>query len=228
VQVRSQPSLKDQRRLAERTVRPAGAVGSPGQSAQREEFCLRMLIDQPDRLYAANRRLRELQGTEAELAKTLAPLSTEDFSRTEHQEIFRHLVRSLYQDEVEPLEYLYQQLSPELIEVVDRLRVEPLAEFQQALSKALVTELQSIVRDQARINTLPELNTTLFIQDTLALRHSRLERESQNLYFWQQEAQTSEDGPTDQHYQAQVEANRRSRQLIAKSLQQMRGFARNG
>jgi DNA primase len=228
VQVRSQPSLKDQRRLVERTARPVVTVGLPGQSAQREEFCLRMLIDQPDRLYAANRRLRELQGADAGLADTLAPLSVEDFSRADYQEIFRQLVRSLYQDDLEPLEFLYQQLSPELIEAVDRLRVEPLAEFQQALSKALVTELQSIVRDQARINTLPEPNTSLFIQDTLALRHSRLERESQDLYFWQQEAQTSEDGPTDQHYQAQVEANRRSRQLIAKALQQMRSFARNG
>jgi len=225
VQVRSKPSIKDQRKLVERTTRPAAAVGLPGQSAQREEACLRMLIEQPDRLYAANRRLRELQGTDTALAETLAPLSAEDFSRADYQEIFRHLVRSLYQDDLEPLDYLYQQLSPELAEVVDRLRVEPLAEFQQALSKALVTELQSIVRDQARINTLPEPNTSLFIQDTLALRHSRLERESQDLYFWQQEAQ---DGPTDQHYQARVEANRRSRQLIAKTLQQMRSFARSG
>ncbi len=225
VQVRSKPSIKDQRKLVERTTRPAAPVGLPGQSAQREEACLRMLIEQPDRLYAANRRLRELQGTDTALAETLAPLSAEDFSRADYQEIFRHLVRSLYQDDLEPLDYLYQQLSPELAEVVDRLRVEPLAEFQQALSKALVTELQSIVRDQARINTLPEPNTSLFIQDTLALRHSRLERESQDLYFWQQEAQ---DGPTDQHYQARVEANRRSRQLIAKTLQQMRSFARSG
>lgn len=229
VQARSQPTIQEQRRLAARSpVRPTPVSGPPGQSVLREGLCLRMLIEQPERLYAANRKLRELQANDPGLAETLAPLNADDFSRADYQAIFRLIVRALHQDELEPRDHLAQQLPPELAAVVEQLRVTPLEQFQQALSKALATELQSIVRDQARINTLPELDTGLFIQDTLALRHSRLERESQELFFLQQDAQSSEDGLTDQHYQAQVEANRRSRQLIAKSLQQMRNFARNG
>jgi len=47
-----------------------------------------MLIEQPDRLYAANRKLRELQGEDSGLAETLAPLSAEDFSRADYQAVF--------------------------------------------------------------------------------------------------------------------------------------------
>jgi hypothetical protein len=74
---------------------------SPGQSTLREGFFLRLLIDQPERLYPANRKLRELRGGDTSLAQVLAALNAEDFSRADYQAIFQIVERSLRQDELD-------------------------------------------------------------------------------------------------------------------------------
>ncbi len=75
-ETRPQLRLKEQRRLAGRPVLPTipAFSGPPGQSPPREGFCLALLIQQPDRLYAANRKLRQLQGQDETLAEVLGPL----------------------------------------------------------------------------------------------------------------------------------------------------------
>ena len=73
--------------------------------------------------------------------------------------------------------------------VVDELRVTSLEEFEQALPRALATELRSIMRDQARLNALPEPDTRAWLQEVLALRQRLLERQRNELYFIQQDAQ---------------------------------------
>ncbi|MBN1679208.1 MAG: DNA primase [Anaerolineae bacterium] len=221
---RPQPSLREQRRLAGRPQRSAKTDGAPGQSIPREGFCLRLLLEQPERLFAANRKLRELNTDDAELGMVLAPLGADDFSRTDYQIIFRELEQSLYQDDLEPLDYLRECLTPELFEVVEALRIEPLDSFQQHSGRMWVTELESIQRDQARINSQPRADTTLLIEDVLTLRHNRLERERHELYFVQQDAPG--DDLTDQAYHATVKANVRARRLIYQALQKMRGFSR--
>jgi len=228
-ETRPQLSLKAQRRLAGRPALPAIPTisGPPGQSPPREGFCLAMLIHQPDRLYAANRKLRQLQGQDETLAEVLGPLAADDFNRPDHREIFQGLVQALYQDDFEPLEYLYRNLPPELMQTVEQLQVTPLETFRQALSGPLAAELQSILRDQARINALPEPNTELFVQEALMLRHTRLERESHEYYFLQQESQALDSSLTDDYYHSTMEANRRARQLIALALQQMKSLARD-
>jgi DNA primase len=223
-ETRSLPTIRDQRRLAGHRSRTAPPVNSPpGQSEAQEGFCLWMLLTDPERLFVANRKLRELQGDDSTLATVLAPLSPTDFYRPDYQIIFQELERSLYQDEFQPLEYLYANLPPELADAVAQLAsASPLETFEQGLTSMLATELQSILREQARINAQPEPDTGLFVQQVLALRHSRLERESREYYFLQQ------DDSTDQDYLATIRANTRARQVIAKALQRMRSLARDG
>lgn len=223
---RALPTIREQRRLAGRSKRAVTISGPPGHSALREGLCLRLLIEQPERLYAANRKLRELQGDDDSLAHALAPFSDADFTRADYQVIFRELQRSLHQDELEPLEYLQRTLPAELVEEVERLRVAPLDEFQHVLPRALATELQSIIRDQTRVNSLPESDTPHLIEEVLRLRISFLERERNELYFLQQDAQAQPDDLTDRHYQATVSANTRAERLIAQALVQMKSFAR--
>ncbi|MBN1202718.1 MAG: DNA primase [Anaerolineae bacterium] len=229
VQTRALPTLREQRRLAGRTTdtaRTAPAGGQPGQSVLREGFFLRLLLEQPERLFAAHRMLRKLQGSDAALADALAPLNVDDFSRPDYQAVFGMLEQALYQDELDSLDYLYRHLPGELLTIIEELRVTPLEILHQRLTGALAVELESVLRDQARVNALPEPDTDLFVQEALMLRHSRLERESRELYFLQQDAQTLDSNLTDQSYQTTVRANVRARQLIAKALQQMKSIAR--
>jgi DNA primase len=225
-EVRTMPSIREQRRLAERTVRSLHFSGPPGQSIEREAFCLHLLIQEPERLFVINRKLRELHGQDTRLAEVLDTLSAEDFSRPDYQVIFREIEKSLYQDELDPVDYLFQVLPPELNMIVGELKAPRLEGFRQTLQGALGTELQSIQRDQARTSTLPEPDTTLFVREALELRYCRLKRESRELYFMQQDAEAN--GLTDQTYGAAMEANRRARLLIEHSTAKVKSFFRRG
>jgi DNA primase len=220
------PTLSEQRRLAERPAQPVQIGGAPGQSELREGFCLWLLLEQPERLYAANRKLRELQGDDPELDDVLGPLSAHDFSRADYGAIFRLLEYALDQDEIDALDYMFHRLPQELVALVEQLRVTPLERFQQVLPRALATEFLSIRQHQDRVNLRPEPDTTLFIQEALALRQGLLEREWNELYFLQQDAQSQNGDLTGAPYQDTFRANIRARQLIAKTLQQMRSLSR--
>jgi len=210
--------------LAGRPAPATAPAGPPGQSALREGFCLRLLLEQPERLYAANRLLRELQSDSALLADVLAPLKAEDFTRPDYQAIFQVLARALDQHEAEPIEYFYAHLSPELRAVVDELRVTPEEELDQALPGALRTELSSIRREQARLNALPEPNTRVWLQEVLALRQRLLERQRNELYFIQQDAQVLSGDLTGAGYHEALQANNRAMQIIAKTLREVNGL----
>ncbi|WP_119071854.1 DNA primase [Aggregatilinea lenta] len=224
---RTVPSIRQQRRLADVPAdRTPATSGPPGQSTFWEGFCLYQLLRQPEQLFAANRKLRELQGDDGALSEALRKLGPEDFTRPEHQVIFSYLEQSLYQDDDEPLEYLYRHLPPALIAFVDELDASPLERLEQGLQGSLRIELQSVLREQARLSMTPELSTDLLIREALTLRHSRIERELAELYFLQEDALAQGGDLTEWDYQATVEANRRARERIAKALQ-TRHFARN-
>jgi DNA primase len=220
VQTRALPTVRQQRRLVERSIADFRVSGPPGQSEEREAFCLHLLLQEPERLFDVNRALRELQGDDERLAGVLAPFSTADFSRADYQIIFAHIDQSLRQDTFDTIAYLREHLLPELMEVVEDLQISTLEMFERGLSGALATELKSIIRAQARIRAVPEPDTSSFIQEALCLRHSRLERESRELFFLQQDADM-----TDQHHHAQINANVRARQLITKSLQRLKALS---
>ena len=229
VRTRPLPPLREQRRLAGRPVRqpPRVAAQGPGQSALREGFCLRLLLEQPKRLFTANRRLRELQGGDERLAEVLAPLRCEDFTRSDYQAIFRVWRQALYQYDVEPAEYMEQHLAPELRAAVEQLHITPLEEFERALPRTMATELRSIVREQERTNTLPAVNSRVFFREVLALRLAYLEREWNELYFLQQDAQMLSGDLTGAGYQEALRANMRARQIIARAMNDIRGISRS-
>lgn len=235
IKTRATPTMRQQRGLAARPQDRAVTSGRPpGQSTFWEGFCLYLLLQQPERLFALNRKLRELQLGDETLADALQPFSPDDFTRLEYQVVFRILEQSLYQDEQEPLEYLQQYLPPELNEVVRELSESPLDKLQRELPGHLKTELRSFLREQARLSMAPELDTARFIEEALMLRHSRIERELHELFFLQEDARADSEHLTDLSVQATVEANQeararaRARERIALAVQQMRHFARDG
>ena len=154
----------------------------------------------------------------------LAPLKAEDFTRPDYQAVFQVLARALDQHEDEPIDYFYAHLSPEMRAVVDELRVTSLEEFEQALPRALATELRSIMRDQARLNALPEPDTRAWLQAVLALRQRLLERQRNELYFIQQDAQALSGDLTGAGYHEALQANNRAMQIIARTLREANGL----
>ncbi|HVO68393.1 MAG TPA: hypothetical protein VMT24_00020, partial [Aggregatilineaceae bacterium] len=62
--------------------------------------------------------------------------------------------------------------------------------------------------------------------EALSLRHSRLERELNELYFLQQDTQTHNGELMEAPYEDELRVYARARQLIAKTLQQMRSLSR--
>lgn len=235
---RAVPTLRQQRRLAsalppqDAQVAPdsprapgISAGGPPGHSVRREADCLRLLIEQPEWVYAVNRVLRELQGDDDRLQGVLAPFGPEDFSRPDYQAIFRELSHCLDAADAEPLTYLYQVLPDELVVLVDELLTHSLDELEQALPPALATELKSVLREQDRVQSRREPDTGMLVQDALMLRHTRLERELRELYFLQQEAT---DEAEVAHFQATIDQHRYARQLIMLTIKRMWGLSRGG
>lgn len=80
-----------------------------------ESYCLSALVHYPDLVAKADRLLRKLQ---------LMPLSPDDFGHTELQLIFASLKAALEQDQVDPLEYLFENvdetLSPPLQALLEK------------------------------------------------------------------------------------------------------------
>lgn len=221
---RSRP--QEQRKLAGRPAHVTAVSGPPGHSAVRERFCLQLLIEDPEWLFEANRRLRELQNGDPALSEVLGPLQVSDFSRIEYQTIFRTLTQALHEGDEDPLDYLYAHLPPELVAVVDELRVPTVDSIRQTLAYKLDGEVDSIVRDQQRTNSLPRLTAHQLVQEALALRSTLLERQFQELYFLQQDVQAEGGNADNGDYVIQIRAATRARQLIAKALQEMKGLLR--
>ncbi len=225
-QTRGRLRPPEQRKLAERPVHVTAVSGPPGHSVVHERFCLQLLIEDPEWLFEANRRFRELQNGDPALSVVLGPLQASDFSRIEYQTIFRTLTQALHEGDEDPLDYLYAHLPPELVTVVDELRVSILDSIRQTLAYKLEAEVDSIVRDQKRTNSLPRLTAHQLVQEALALRHNLLERQFQELYFLQQEDQTQGGNADNGEYITQIRAAARARQLIAKALQEMKNMLR--
>jgi len=223
---RSRPSLQEQRRLVERPAQPPISSAPPGQSERREGFCLGLLLEQPAWLFMANRRLRELQGGNSDLAAALGPLCAEDFGRPDYQAIFRALEGWLYQDG-EPFQtYLYRVLPAELIDLLDELRTPLLESLGRQLSGSLAVELQSIVRERTRINAMPVPTEGLFVQEALTLRLSRLEREHRELFFLQAEADR-EGNPMADQFAAASATHAQALSILTRALQQLRSLFRD-
>jgi DNA primase len=219
LQTRSVPTLREQRKLAERPTHTHSVRAQGTPPAAQESLCLSLLLEQPERLFAANRKLRELQALDADLNPWLEPLNPRDFSRVDFQTIFGILEQALYQDERDPLDYVFDHLPHELAERVDHLLELP----HEAIRRALPPQDNPSVY----LKTLPGVTQyTTFEIEALVLRRNRIEREQQELYFLQQDSQFEEKELTDYHYQETLRAYSRARRLIALTLRDIRGLSR--
>ena len=224
---RVRPTLREQRRLADKPIPPQVSSAPPGQSERREGFCLSLLLQQPAWLFLANRRLRELKNGRGDLGNALGPLCAEDFGRADYQALFRAIEGWLYEDAEPLLTYLYRTLPSELLALVEELRQSELERLEKQLPGMLAVDLKSHIKERARINALPEITEELFIQEALALRLSRLEREHRELFFLQAEAER-DGNPMASQFVAASATHAQALSILTRALQQMRSLLRDG
>jgi len=103
----------------------------------------------------------------------------------------------------------------------------PLLEsLSRQLPGVLAVELQSIVRERARINALPAPDEGLFVQEALTLRLSRLEREHRELFFLQAEAER-DGNPMAAQFAAASAVHAQALSILTRALQQLRSLFRD-
>jgi DNA primase len=78
----------------------------------REAYCMGILLRRPDLLYKVDRLLQE---------HGLERLRSQDFHKTEHITIFQLIKDSLNQDDVEPLDFVLNRLSLNIMESADEI-----------------------------------------------------------------------------------------------------------
>ncbi|RPI86806.1 MAG: DNA primase [Chloroflexi bacterium] len=105
--VRRRPQISRQEQQA-----PVGVLKTHDARFLKEAYCLGMLLRRPDLIHRIDRKLQE---------DGLARLIFDDFQRTDHKTIFRLLQESLDQDDEEPLNFVLNRLSLELMEIADGL-----------------------------------------------------------------------------------------------------------
>lgn len=134
-----------------------------------EAHCLSVLLRKPDLVYRLDRALQQEQ---------LARLAVEDFESVEYQLIFRLIEESLHQDQTEPLNYVLNNLSLPLMELVDRL----------------LARTEKLDPNEDRV--LEDLVRTL-----IELRKRRLHQQLEHVRFLIEEAQESGDRRASEYQQ---------------------------
>jgi DNA primase len=187
--------------------------------AALEAYCLRRLLMNPDFLYTANRKFRELAGNIPDLSRgPLNELSVEDFQRTDYRALMQFFRIAVKQDEVDIHTFLRENLDPALVDELNKLSIEESDEVYKRLGKrfygdAVASWSQHERRVMAYIN--PELE---FLDKVLRLRLHRLQRESQEVQFLQADAQNHADDENRAAYMQHVRLSIHAKRLIEAEL----------
>jgi DNA primase len=177
-----------------------------GRTRKIEQFCLSVLLKQPNRLFEANRLLREMDGT---------PLGSQDFVETHFQAIFTLLQIACRQDEQDPLDCVWDQADVMLRPTLEDILMEPLEAYTRRERKMNVTEMNAFQQEKARHapSTLDE-----FPRRLLELRRDRLGREITQLHFVILEAHEDRDPELEWQYAQQADIVQKKLRLFNNAI----------
>jgi len=133
---------------------PAVGVAAVNPSKKIEEYCLSILFRKPDLLYRLDRVLQEVG---------LRALDFEDFEYTEDQMLLRLIRESLEQDEAEAYDYVVENVSGALRDLVSMLMGE--TETLSNVDGKLVEEMYRSIEKLRRIRVNTNLNQCRFLQE---------------------------------------------------------------
>jgi DNA primase len=153
----------------------------PASKPKLERYCLRILFDRPELFYHVNRKFRDLAGDDAYLADgPLNDLCAEDFTDTSYQALMRTFQEALLQDEMDAMQYLDQQLTPDLIAELHEIFRDDFETMRSALRYGLSADLPIVQKQTERLNGVADLGVEL-IAKALELRQRHLGRLRQEI-----------------------------------------------
>ncbi|MCY3833981.1 MAG: DNA primase [Chloroflexi bacterium] len=173
----------------------APTTGAGGrQSPALEPYCLSLLLKNPNLLYLANRKLRELAGDDEELLRgPLSELGVDDFTRSQYRALMERLLDSMAQDDQEPLDYLASVLDNALQSEIKALLIDSPETVSRTMRRNFQVDLNDILRRRPlRVAPGPGEHEEL-ISRALQLRLIRLENERVEMQYLQEEAQADGD-----------------------------------
>ena len=170
-----------------------------------EEFCLSVLLKNPDFLYQVNRKLRELAAEDEDLLRgPLGDLSANDFTQSQYRALMVFLQDSMTQDDMAPMEYLGLALDEDLRAEVRSLLVPDPDAVSDRMNGNFQVDLNDIFRrgsQKARPGF--SLKDELVVR-ALQLRLQRLDNERVEMQYLQEEAQNGAE--RDEQYNDQIRA----------------------
>ncbi len=138
----AQPGSRLRRRQAAQVAadQPAQPVVKVNRlNADLEKHCLRLLLRQPEVIAWLDRQLQRYE---------LARFSVQDFENSEHQALARIALQSLNQDDVDPLQFVQENIPEEFNELAVELMTPPVKEF------SLDKQREDLVRSISRLRSL--------------------------------------------------------------------------
>ncbi len=168
-----------------------------------EEFCLSVLLKDPDLLYQVNRKLRELAAEDEDLLRgPLAELSADDFTQSQYRALMAFLQSSMAQDDMAPMDYLGLVLDDDLRAAVRALLISEPDAVSDRINGNFRVDLNDIFRrgsQKARPGF--SLKDELIVR-ALQLRLQRLDNERVEMQYLQEEAQNGSE--RDEQFSEQI------------------------
>jgi len=173
------------------------------QKRAMEEFCLSVLLKDPDLLYQVNRKLRELAAEDGDLLQgPLAELSADDFTQSQYRALMAFLQSSMAQDDMAPMEYLALALDDDLRAEVRALLIPDPDAVSDRINGNFRVDLNDIFkRGLQKARPGFSLKDELIVR-ALQLRLQRLDNERVEMQYLQEEAQNGSE--RDEHFSEQI------------------------
>lgn len=185
--LRRRPPASPQRKattsnkLPTRPAPPSPAITGHG----IERYCIACLIEHPDWLFEANRKLRELAANHQDIADLLVPVNPQDFSQQVHRQLYEIVEEASLSGATNYPTYADDVIEAGLEEIVKMISEEGhLEAFRGSLSPLhWSNEIASIKRDYQRLD---DDNKQLqeFLNRIIDLRLERILAEKKDRYFF--------------------------------------------
>ena len=160
------------------------AMQSRHQSRAAEMACLRELVHDFDFYYEVSRKFRELfTGNNNFRNHRWTEFTPDDFGETDLRLLLTMLVKAHHQDEMQPSDYIYQQLDASLYETWERLLWDEYSDVHGTIQGRMKPEMDDILKQQERTPMTIRERHMLNLRRVLDVRDKRLRRELLELNF---------------------------------------------
>jgi DNA primase len=151
-------------------------------AAPLEAYCLRILLGNPDLVFAVNRKFREIASEKPLLMQgPLNALCEDDFSRSTYRALMGAFNAAFQQHDLALMDYLRAHLEGVLIQEMELLLQDEIDTLRPRLRHGLAADLEISLRENRQLSLVDPSEE--LIARALRLRLERLKRQIADLHF---------------------------------------------